>query len=272
VAQALSLSLGQPVVVETKPGADGQLAGAEIMRAAPDGYTILNGTASGLSYAPAVRKTPYDPIADFTPISMFFTATFFLYAHPSVPANSMSELIAHLKANPGKLSYGTATSTAILATAELMANTGTQMTHVPYKGEAVALPDLLAGRVQLMFATPAGGLQQAKDGRLRVLVTALAERSVLMPDVPTLKEVGLPELVTVPWGGFFGPAKLPKEIVDRLSREITIALKRPEVQEQMLRVGFAARGSPPQELATLVREQLEILRRAVRDGKLQSQE
>src|ERR671935_1813929 len=115
LAQALSQSLGQPVVVEAKPGADGQLAGAEVMRALPDGYTLFNGTATGLSYVPAVRKTPYDPIADFTPISTFYIASFFLYVHPSLPVRSMAELVQYLRANPGKVAFGTAASTAMMA-------------------------------------------------------------------------------------------------------------------------------------------------------------
>src|SRR5438552_4686368 len=121
LAQALTQSLGQPVIVETRPGADGQVAGAEVMRAAPDGYTIFNGTASGLSFVPAVRKAPYDPVADFTPISTFYIASFFLYVHPSLPAKSMAELVEYLRANPGKVAFGTAASTSMMASVELMA-------------------------------------------------------------------------------------------------------------------------------------------------------
>ena len=272
LAQALSQSLGQPVVVEAKPGADGQLAGAEIMRAAPDGYTLFNGTASGLSYVPAVRKTPYDPIADFTPVSTFYVASFFLYVHPSVPAKSMAELVEYLRANPGKVAFGTAASTAMMASIELMANTKTQTIQVSYKGEAVAVPDLLTGRVQLMFATPLAGLQHTKDGKLRALVTTAPQRSPLFPDVPTLPEAGLPELSVMSWGGIFGPPRMPKEIVVRLSREIALALKRPDVLEQIQRTGLSVRGSPPEELAAVVKEQLEVWRRAVREGKVAPQE
>jgi len=272
LAQALSQSLGQPVVVETKPGADGQLAGAEIMRALPDGYTLFNGTASGLSYVPAMRKTPYDPVTDFTPISTFYIASFFLYVHPSLPAKSMAELVEYLRANPGKVAFGTAASTAMMASVELMANTRTETIHVSYKGEAVAVPDLLTGRVQLMFATPLAGLQQTKDGKLRALVTTAPQRSPLFPDVPTLRETGLPELSVMSWGGIFGPARLPKEIVERLSREIALALTRPDVLEQIQRTGLSVRGSPPEELAAIVKAQLEVWRRAVREGKIAAQD
>jgi len=272
LAQALSQSLGQPVVVEAKPGADGQLAGAEIMRAAPDGYTLFNGSATGLSYVPAVRRAPYDPLADFTPISSFYIASFFLYVHPSLPAKSMAELVEYLRANPGKVAFGTAASTAMMASIELMANTKTQTIQVSYKGEAPAVPDLLTGRVPLMFATPLAGLQHTREGRLRALVTTAPQRSPLFPDVPTLREAGLPELSVVSWGGIFGPARLPKEIVERLSREITLALKRPDVQEQIVRTGLSVRGSPPDELAAVVKEQLEIWRRAVREGKISAQD
>jgi len=272
LAQALAQSLGQPVVVEAKPGADGQVAGAEIMRAVPDGYTLFNGTATGLSYVPAVRKTPYDPIADFTPISTFYIASFFLYVHPSLPAKSMAELVEYLRANPGKVAFATAASTAMMASLELMANTKTQTIHVSYKGEAPAVPDLLTGRVQMMFATPLAGLQHTKDGKLRALVTTAPQRSPLFPDVPTLKEAGLPELSVMSWGGIFGPARVPKEIVERLSREITLALKRPDVVAQIQGTGLSVRGSPPDELAAVVKGQLEVWRRAVREGKIAPQD
>jgi len=272
LAQALSQSLGQPIVVEAKPGADGQLAGAEIMRAAPDGYTLFNGTATGLSYVPAVRKTPYDTVADFTPISTFYNASFFLYVHPSVPAKTMPELIAYLRANPGKVAFATAASTAMMASIELMANTQTQAIHVSYKGESLAVPDLLTGRVQLMFATPLAGLQHTKEGKLRALVTTAPQRSPLFPGVPTLKEAGLLDLSVMSWGGIFGPARVPKEIVERLSREIARALKRPDVLQQIERTGLSVRGSPPEELALVVKEQLELWRRAVREGKIAAQD
>jgi tripartite-type tricarboxylate transporter receptor subunit TctC len=272
LAQALSQSLGQPVVVEAKPGADGQLAGAEVMRAVPDGYTLFNGTATGLSYVPAVRKAPYDPVADFTPISTFYIASFFLYVHPSLPVRSMAELVDYLRANPGKVAFATAASTAMMASLELMANTNTQTIQVPYKGEAPAVPDLLTGRVQLMFATPLAGLQHAKDGKLRVLVTTAPQRSPLFPDVPTLREAGLPELSVMSWGAIFGPARVPQEIVERLSREIALALKRPDVLEQIQRTGLSVRGSPPDELAAIVKEQLALWRRAVREGKIAPQD
>jgi len=231
LAQALSQSLGQPVVVEAKPGADGQLAGAEVMRAAPDGYTLFNGTATGLSYVPAVRKTPYDPIADFTPVSTFYIASFFLTCTPACPRNpwpSCWSTCGRIQARSPL-----AASTAMMASIELMANTNTQTIHVSYKGEAPAVPDLLTGRVQLMFATPLAGLQHTKDGKLRALVTTAPQRSPLFPDVPTLREAGLPELSVMSWGGIFGPARVPKEIVERLSREIALALKRPDVLEQI---------------------------------------
>src|SRR3954468_814709 len=272
LAQALSQSLGQPVVVEAKPGADGQLAGAEIMRAVPDGYTLFNGTATGLSYAPAVRKVPYDPVADFTPISTFYIASFFLYVHPSVPAKSMAELVEYLRANPGKVAFGTAASTAMMASIELMANTQTQTIHVSYKGEAPAVPDLLTGRVQLMFATPLAGLQPTKDSKLRAVVTTSPQSSQLSPDVPPLREAGLPDLSVISWGGIFGPARVPREIVARLSREIALALKRPDVLEQIQRTGLSVRGSPPEELAVVVKNQLEVWRRAVREGKIAPQD
>lgn len=256
IAQPLSQALGQPVNVETKPGADGQIAAIETMRATADGYTIFAANAGAMSAVPALRKVPpYDPTVDFTPISSFYIATFFVFVHPSVPARSLGELVDYARTNPGKLSYGTGNTFSIVAMAQLLKQTRTSMVHVPYKGEAPAVLDFITGRIQVMLATPAATLTHLKDGKLRALATTLPQRSSLLPDVPTFAEAGIAEPRMVPWTGFVAPAKLPKDVTERLSREINIVLKRDDIREQLARLGLPGRGSSPQELAEYIKQQ-----------------
>ena len=269
MAPQLSQALGQNVIVENKPGADGQIAATEVMRAAPDGYTLIAANAGTMNYVPAVRRTPpYDPTRDFSPISLFTINGFALFVNPAVPATSLPGLIAHARANPGKLSYGSATPGAILLMSGLIANTQTNMVHIPYKGDAAALPDLLTGRIQLMFATPTVYLPHAAEGKLRILATSLPQRSPQFPDVPTLVEAGVTPPAFKSWQGIFGPASMPKALVERLSREINAVLARTDIRIQFEKAGFSASGSSPDELGLVVSEQLEVWRRAVREGQL----
>ena len=269
VALPLSQALGQPVVVDNKPGADGQIAALEVKRSAPDGTMIFWGSASSLSAVPALRKAPpYDPVADFTPISSLGYATFFLFTHASVPVATVKELIDYVRANPGKLNYGSANTTSIVAMAQLLASTNADMVHVPYKGEAQAIPDFIAGRVQAMFATPGPTLPQAREGRLRALAVLMPERSPMAPEVPTIVEAGYPLVSIAPWVGLFAPPNLPRALTQRLSREINAVLLRPDVREQHEKVGVAVRGSTPEALAQFVREQLETWGRTIREAKI----
>ena len=268
LANALSPALGQPIIVENKPGAESAIAAAYVAKSAADGYTILFGSSSNMAAAPALRREPpYDPTSDFTPLSLVGHGTFLLFTHPSVPASSVGELIEHLRANPDKLSYATGNPISIIATAQFMKATGTRMVQVPYKGEAPAIPDLVAGRVQFEFiATVAVALPHVNTGRLRVLAAMTDERSPLAPDVPTLAELGVPEVTVRLWAGLFGPAKIPAPIVRRLSSEINAALKRPEVREQLLRQGYDPRGSSSEELGHHVRSAYALWKQAVKEA------
>jgi tripartite-type tricarboxylate transporter receptor subunit TctC len=266
-AQPLGQALGQPLVIETKPGADGAIAADATMKAAPDGYTLFYATNTAFSWLPAVRKdAPYDPVNDFAPVSLVGQFGFFLFSHPSVPATNMKELLAHIRANPGKLNYGSGNSTSIVSTAQLLQREKLDVVHVPYKGDGPLMVDLLGGRVHFAIATPGTAAPQVREGKLRALATLLPSRSALLPDAPTMTEAGLKELSVTPWGGIFGPKGLPREITDRVSRELQAVLKRPEVREAFGKLAFEPRGSTPEELAAFTREQLAVWRRAIADA------
>jgi tripartite-type tricarboxylate transporter receptor subunit TctC len=270
LANPLSQSLGQPVVVDNKPGADGGIAGETVKNAAPDGYTLFFATNSALSATPVLRKKPpYDPVADFTPIAFVGRFPFFVFAHPSVPATSLQELIAYIRANPGKLNYGSGNTTSILATAQLASLAKLEMVHVPYKGDAPLMVDLVAGRLHFSIASTAPGANLAKDGKLKVLATLLARRSHLFPDAPTMAESGFPQYSVVPWGAMVGPAGMPREIVDRVARETNAAVNNPQVKDALDKFGFELQGSSSDELGKFIREQLAAWRQAVKQAGIE---
>ena len=266
LAQPLGAALGQPVIVESRPGGDGVIAARAVLKSAPDGYTLLYGTATGMSMVPATKKAPpYDPVADFTPVSDVGRFGFFLLMHPSVPARTVAELLEYVRANPRKVNYGTGNSVAMITTAQLAIEQNLDVVHVPYKGDGPVTIDLLGGRVQMAIVTPATAMPHVKEGRLRALATTLPNRSPLAPDVPTMAEAGLGGVSVVAWAGLFGPPRMPREIVDRLARETASILKRPEVRESLDRTAFEARSSTPEELAAFVQAQVDTWRRAVRE-------
>jgi len=271
IGQALAQGLGQQVVVENRAGADGTIAAQAVIGAAPDGYTLFFGTNTAMNAAPAIHKPqPYEPTTAFTPVSRTGTFGFFLIVHESLPAKTAAELIAHVRANPGKVAYGTGNSTSILTTAQLAAAEKLEMVHVPYKGDAPAQLDLVTGRIQMMVATMTGPTQaQVKEGKLRVLAALLPNRSPLFPDAPTAAEAGLRGLTITPWGGLFGPAGLPREVVDRVAREMKAVAARKEVKEALDRIAFEVQASSPEEMAAFLAEQLQIWRRAVAELGLQ---
>jgi len=268
-AQPLSQQLGQPVVIETKPGAEGIIASEAVKKSDPDGYTLYYGTATGMSFAPAAKKVaPYDPVNDFTPISMVGIFGFFIFSHASLPVNNINELIAFARANPGKLNYGTGNATSILATAQFAAQQKIDVVHIPYKGDGPLTLDFVAGRVNFTIATPGLAAPYVKEGKLKALATLLPSRNALLPEAPTLKEAGLPDVPITPWGGLFGPAKLPKDVVDRLNREMVVLLAKPEVKEAFGRLAFEPRSSSPQELSAFVAEQLKAYGAAARASNI----
>ncbi len=267
VGAALQEALGQPIVVENRPGADSAIAAEQVSKMAADGYTLMFASNSAMTAAVALRKSPaYDPLKDFTPISMVGRATVFFYVHPSVPATTLQEFVAYAKANPGKLVYGTGNPLSILYGQQLMSATGIQMLHVPYKGEGPLNPDILAGRVHTSFLSTGSAVSNAKDGRLRPLAVLLNRRSPLLPEVPTIDEAGVPQVTVRQWAGVYGPPNLPKEIVARLNKEVNLLLKRPDVLEKLQSYGYAAEGSTPERLLEINRADLELWRKLVKEA------
>jgi tripartite-type tricarboxylate transporter receptor subunit TctC len=267
MAAALQEQLGQPFVVENRPGADSAIAAEQVSKMSADGYTLMFASNSAMTAAVALRKNPtYDPLKDFTPISMVGRATVFFYVHPDVPAKTLKEFIAHARANPGKLVYGTGNPLSILYGQQLMSATGMQMLHVPYKGEGPLNPDILAGRVHSSFLSTGSAVSNAKDGRLRPLAVLLERRSPLLPEVPTITEAGVPEVTVRQWAGVFGPPNLPKDIVARLNKEVNAALQRPDVIAKLQSYGYSPEGSTPERLVEVNRADLELWRKLVKEA------
>ena len=269
LAQSLSQSLGQPVVVENKPGADGAIAAETVMRSDPDGHTVFMASNTPMMQVPLLRKNPpYDPLKDFTPITLVGRYIYFLVTAPSVPAANGAEFLAWAKTQGAKLNYASYSSVTQLMHARLKAS-GVDATLVPYKGEAAAIAEILAGRIHFTYATPTSTLQQIKDGRLKVHATLLPSRTSMAPEVPTAQEAGVPPLPVGTWAAIFGPAKMNAELAARVSREFNVALKRPDVIERTATQGLALGGSTPDETVAFVRDQLQVWGKAFKEAGFQ---
>ena len=268
IAAALSQSLGQPVVIDNRPGADGIVAGEQVAKAQPDGYTVFFATSTQVSALPSLRKSvPFDPLADFTPIAGIGNFSFFWAVHPDLPVRTLKELGEYGRANPGKLNAGSSSATATIAPTLLAGAERFQFQVVPYKSETTALNDLISGRIQVMLIT--GTLaQHVRDGRARGLATLHSYRSKTLPDLPSMREAGMQPFPAVPWMGLFGPAKLPKEVVDRLSRELAAVLQKPEAREQIERQAMDVNFLPAEAMGTLAREQTEVWRNLTKSAGL----
>jgi tripartite-type tricarboxylate transporter receptor subunit TctC len=267
IAVPMSQSLGQPVVVENRPGADGAIAADHVAKSAPDGYTLFLVSYTVLSATPNIRKNLTFDRWPTSPISSVGKLSFFLTVHPSLPAKNAREFIDYARANPGKLNYGSANATSMMGPALLASFANLDMHPINYKGEALALNDFMSGRLQMMFIS--GTLvPHVKDGKFRALATTLDSRSPLLPEVPTMVEAGLPPFPVNPWIALVGPAKMPKDLVERLSRETNAALKRPEIKTQLDNQGFEGAGSTPEQMAAVMRDQLDAWKRTIADLRL----
>lgn len=268
VGQALSKSFGQPFVVENRPGADGAIAAQTVLSASPDGYTLLFSGASMVPLSLLKNPPPFDLITDFAPVAKITRLVWAMYVSPDAPARSVAEFIAYARANPDKLNYASSNFSEFLAATQFMNATGTKMVGVPYKGGAQSMPDLVAGRVQVNFAPLSAGLPYVRDGRLRMLAILLPQRSPLVPDVPTMAEAGVPGISVPGWQAILAPAKTPKEIIDRLFREIDRTLQSLEVRAQFDRQAVQVEGSTPEALAAVIEEDLRTWRQFIRENGL----
>jgi len=269
IAPKLSDALGQPVVVENRPGAGGNNGAEMLAKSAPDGYTIGSGTVSSHAInATLYAKLPYDPAKDFSPITMLATLPNMLVVHPSLGVNSVAELVALLKANPNKYSFGSAgNGTSQHMSGEMFKTmTGTQMQHIPYKGSGPMIPDLLAGTIAMSFENITTAYPPVKQGRLKALAVTTAKRSFVAPDVPTMQEAGLAGYDITSWQALFAPAGVPREIIARLHAETAKALKAPDVAKRLEDLGLDAGGMTPDELGALIRSDIPRLGKVVRDS------
>ncbi|MFE3837452.1 Bug family tripartite tricarboxylate transporter substrate binding protein [Pseudogemmobacter sonorensis] len=268
VAAAASKHLGQPIVVEAKPGAEGLLGANDVRTSDPDGYRILWGGAGSMMLATALRKTPpFDPVTDFTPISGSVDFSFFLYVHPDVEADTMAEFIELVREAPGDLNYGTGNNQGLMTFSWLNQTYGLDMEHIAYPGEVAATTDLVPGRIQALFATTSA-LPHVREGNLKVLVTTLPQRSALLPDVPTMVEAGFDNVPFSPgggWLGIFGPAGMDPAVVARLEEAFAKAYQDPAVQNQLEMLGLSHTEMTLAEFTDFVQAQRDQYRATIQD-------
>jgi tripartite-type tricarboxylate transporter receptor subunit TctC len=271
VGKRLADGLGQPVLVDNRPGAGG-VVGAELAaKSAPDGYTLFLGGVGSHAINPNLHeKLPYDPIKDFAPVALLAQAPLVLVVHPSVPAKSVAELTAYARAHPGKLNFASNGngSSSQLAAVMFDSMAGVEMVHVPYKGLSPALADLLSGQVQLMFSSVVAILPHIKAGKLRGLAVTGAKRLASLPELPTIAESGLPGYEASSWYGILAPAGTPRDIVMKLNAGLAKALEQPEVRNSLLAEGAEPVGGSPEAFAAHIRAEKERLGKLIRDAKI----
>jgi tripartite-type tricarboxylate transporter receptor subunit TctC len=264
IAERLQRALGQAVIVDNRPGADGILGAQAAIAAPADGRTIFFGTTTTHVANPVLRrKLPYDPARDLVPVTLVGTTALVLLVHPGVPAKTVEELVKFAKANPGKLAFASAYASGRVAGEMFNQMAHVDMLHVPYKGVVAATTDLIGGQVQVMFGDLWGSLPHIQSGRLRALAVTGAQRTSAAPQLPTLAESGLPGYEMVGWGGFFVPARTPAAAITRLNVELTAIIGAPDIRKRMLEAGTEAAPGTPQALGGMIAADIERWRRIV---------
>ena len=271
VAQKIMDNTGWKMVIETKPGADGQIGSDYVAKSAPDGYTLVLGPSSTHAIQPSVfKKLPYDVLRDFAGITMLGATANIIAVNPAVPATNVKELIAYGKANPGKLNFSSpGTGTSVHISGEMFKDAaGIEMLHVPYKGSGPSMAAVLGGEVQILVENISAAVPNVKAGRLRPIAVTSMTRSAPLPDVPTLNESGLPGFEVLAWFSMFAPAATPKDIITKLNTEFVKALRDPKVQEQMLSRGLEPRPMAPEEFTAIWRKDVEKYAAIVKKAKI----
>jgi tripartite-type tricarboxylate transporter receptor subunit TctC len=266
VAVRLSEALGQPFAIDNKPGASGMIGAAEVAKALPDGYTLLSNASIHVINPSLYPKTAFDAIADFAPVTQLASVPLILVVNNDLPVRSVRDLIAYAKANPGKLNFASSGNAAAphLAGESFKLAAAIEMQHVPYKGSAPALTDLIGGQVQLMFDSMPSAMPHVKAGKLRPLAVTTARRSAAVPDLPTISEAGLPGFDISTWYGLWAPKGTPRELVTRLASESARILRSADVRERYAALGAEPVGSSPEEFAAYCRSELDKWARIVK--------
>ena len=270
VAGKLGEVIGQTVIVENRPGAGGNIGAEATVRAAPDGYTVVIAATSLASNPSLQKKMPFDPLKDLAPVGGCCEVATILIVHPSLPVKSVREFIALAKANPGKLSYASSGhgTTSHLAAELFKVIAHVDLVHVPYKADSAAMPDVLSGRVPVMFMLQTTAMPQVKAGKLRGLGVSTAARSPLVPDLPPVAEAGLPGYEISAWFGLFVPAATPKDVIEKLGATSVTAVRSPDMKERLLEQGFVPTGTTPEQFAAFFRGEVQKWARVVKEGKL----
>ena len=270
VATELSEQLGQSVIIENKAGGNATIGAQYVARAQPDGYTLLVATNTPMSAAPWLMKSiPYDPIKDFTPIARGGNLPFMLVVNPKLPIDSIADLVAMAKKSPGKLNYASGNSTGIVGGATLASRAGIDIVHVPYKGTPQAMTDLAGGQVDLMFTDVASGMPFVKVGQMKALAVSSADRSALVPDMPSMAEGGVKDFDLISWNGYFGPAGMNPEVVAKLNTAFNQILNKPAIRSKLAALGFDAFSGSQPEFAKFVADQLILWKDLIKGAGIQ---
>src|ERR1700759_276394 len=267
ISKELGIALGVGMVIDNKAGANGSFSARHVARAPPDGYTLFVTTNTTHSANPYLLKTmSYDPIKDFTPIARTGDLPFMLVINPEIPANSVQDLIALAKKEPGKYSYASGSSSAIVSGATFARLAGLDLLHVPYKSSPPALTDVIAGRVSMMFVDVLTGLPHVNGKVLKALAVTTKNRSALLPHLPSMDEAGVKGFDITSWQGYLGPANMPKDIVLRLKGEIQKIINRPEIKKELGERGMEAFSGPPEEFEKFLKDQLVVWEKLITDA------